>query len=157
MGMQRTGAFTGVAAKHPARKEASVLCLFGHSRHSMTQFGGRWLEPGQFIAAAGSNALDRREVDLETVKRADPVVVDSRDVAKGESGDLLPAYEAGLFYWDNLAEMGDVIIGRRPGRKSREQIILYESHGMGLQDIYTGARVLELAKAQGLGTELPIG
>jgi ornithine cyclodeaminase len=225
MGMQRTGAATGVAAKYLAKKNSKVLGLFGYGRHAMTQleavsrvheltevkvfarnaervaafcaemgarlklkvrpatsreeavkgsdmivimtraseplFDGKWLEPGQFIAAAGSNALDRREVDLETVKRADPVVVDSRETAQNECGDLLPAYEAGIIDWATLPDLGEVIIGRRRGREDgaagAAQIILYESHGIGLQDIYTGARVLELARERGLGAALPFG
>jgi ornithine cyclodeaminase len=120
-------------------------------------FDGKWLEPGQFIAATGSNALDRREIDLETVRRADVIVVDSREVAQGECGDLMPAYENGLVYWENIADMGEVIIGRWPGRTSDDQITLFESHGMALQDLYTGAVALDLARRQGLGIELPIG
>jgi ornithine cyclodeaminase/alanine dehydrogenase-like protein (mu-crystallin family) len=120
-------------------------------------FDGRWIEPGQFIAATGANALNRREIDLATVKRADVVVVDSVEVAAGESGDLLPAFEAGLLYWENVPTLGDVMIGRHPGRTSPEQVTLYESHGMALQDLYTGRRVLDLAIARGLGTPLPFG
>lgn len=120
-------------------------------------FDGRWLEPGQFIAATGSNALDRREIDTETVRRADVIVVDSREVAQGECGDLLPAYENGLVYWENLADMGDVVTGRWPGRTSEAQITLFESHGMAVQDLYAGAVALDLARERGMGLALPIG
>jgi ornithine cyclodeaminase/alanine dehydrogenase-like protein (mu-crystallin family) len=127
------------------------------TRASEPLFDGAWLEPGHFVAAAGSNALDRREVDLETTRRADLIVVDSREVAQRESGDLLPAYEAGLLHWQNLTDLGEVVAACRPGRQSEADVILYESHGMGLQDVYTAARVLELATAQGLGSDLPFG
>jgi ornithine cyclodeaminase len=120
-------------------------------------FDGNWVEPGQFIAAAGVNALDKKEIDLATVKRADLVVVDSREVAQGESGDLLSATESGWLHWENVPDLGEVITGRRPGRTDDLQVTLYESHGMGLQDIYTGARVLELARAKGLGSEVKLG
>jgi ornithine cyclodeaminase len=120
-------------------------------------FDGAWLEPGQFIAATGANALNRRELDLASVKRADVIVVDSVQVAEGECGDLLAGVEAGIIYWENIATLGDVIIGRRPGRTLPEQVTLYESHGMALQDLYTGRRVLELATAKGLGIDLPMG
>jgi ornithine cyclodeaminase len=127
------------------------------TRSAEPLFDGKWLEPGQFIAATGSNALDRREIDTETVRRSDVIVVDSREVAQGECGDLLPAYENGLVYWENIADLGEVIVGRWPGRTSDQQIILFESHGMAMQDLYTGAAVLELARKQGRGVELPIG
>jgi ornithine cyclodeaminase len=120
-------------------------------------FDGQWLEPGQFISATGANALNRREIDLASVRRADLIVVDSVEVAAGECGDLLAGVEAGIVYWENIPTLGDVIIGRRQGRTSPEQVTLYESHGMALQDLYTGRRVLELAAAKGIGTELPMG
>jgi len=59
--------------------------------------------------------------------------------------------------WDFLAEIGEVIAGRAPGRSSDRQITLYESHGMGLQDVYVGAKILALARNRGIGTDLPIG
>jgi ornithine cyclodeaminase len=127
------------------------------TRSSEPLFDGKWLEPGQFVAATGSNALDRREIDTETVRRADVIVVDSREVAQGECGDLLPAFESGLIYWENIADLGEVIIGRWPGRTSADQITLFESHGMALQDLYTGMFALDLARKNGTGLDLPIG
>ncbi|MCC7081356.1 MAG: ornithine cyclodeaminase family protein [Burkholderiales bacterium] len=149
----------GVTVK-PVHSEAEALAG-AHIVNVMTRsdtplFDGRLLAPGQHINAAGSNALDRREVDLEAVRRA-RVVVDSREVARGECGDLLPAIERGLLYWEQVADLGEVLIGQRPGRTSDDDITLFESHGMGLQDLYTGRHVLELARAQGVGVDLPIG
>ena len=118
---------------------------------------GRWLERGQHVNAAGSNALTRRELDAEAVKKCDVVTVDSRGTARKECGDLLPAVETGLIRWETLTEIGDVIAGRHPGRTSPAQITLYESHGMGIQDLYVGAAVLDLARQQHVGTELPVG
>jgi len=120
-------------------------------------FDGALLEPGQFIAATGANALNRREIDLTTVRRCDLITVDSVEVAMGECGDLLAGVEAGIIYWENIPTLGDVIVGRHPGRTAADQITLYESHGMALQDLYTGRRVLELALERGLGIDLPIG
>jgi ornithine cyclodeaminase len=143
----------------PSREETvrGADMVIAMTRASEPVFDGRWIEPGQFIAATGANALDRREIDLATVKRADVIVVDSREVAQGESGDLLPAFENGLLYWENIADLGEVLIGRWPGRTDEQQVTLFESHGMALQDIYTGARVLALAREQGIGVQLPFG
>jgi ornithine cyclodeaminase len=118
---------------------------------------GDWLEPGQHINAAGSNALIRREIDLAAVKRANYIVVDSRGTARNECGDLLPAVEAGLIDWDTLTELGDIIANRAPKRTSPHQITLYESHGMGIQDLYVANALVELARERGLGVDLPIG
>jgi ornithine cyclodeaminase/alanine dehydrogenase-like protein (mu-crystallin family) len=142
-------------SREEAVRGSDIIVIMTRSDEPL--FDGAWLEPGQFISATGANALNRREVDLTTVKRADVIAVDSVEVAMGECGDLLAGVETGIIYWENIPTLGDIIIGRRPGRTSAQQITLYESHGMGLQDLYTGRRVLELASARGLGIDLPIG
>lgn len=117
---------------------------------------GEWLEPGQHVNAAGSNALSRRELDEAAVKKCDVITVDARGTARNECGDLLPAVEKGWLHWVSLAEIGEVIAGRASGRSSPRQITLYESHGMGIQDLWVGAKVLELARERGVGIDLPI-
>jgi len=116
---------------------------------------GDWLEPGQHVNAAGSNALTRRELDLRAVQRCELIAVDSRETARKECGDLLPLVEAGWAHWESLPEVGEIAAGLRPGRTSDQQITLYESHGMGIQDLYTARKVYDLARAQGLGREVP--
>ncbi|MBI2509635.1 MAG: ornithine cyclodeaminase family protein [Betaproteobacteria bacterium] len=118
---------------------------------------GEWLAPGQHVNAAGSNALSRREIDDAVVKKCDVITVDGRGTARNECGDLLPAVEKGWLRWDTLTEIGEVIAGKAPGRTSAKQITLYESHGMGLQDLWVGAKVLELARGRGVGLDIPIG
>jgi len=117
---------------------------------------GAWLEPGQHINAAGSNALNRAEIDEATVERCTLVTVDARGTAQAECGDLAPLVKRGRLSWDTLTEIGDVLAGKTPGRRSADDITLYESHGMGIQDLYVGAQVLELARARGIGTALPM-
>ncbi len=118
---------------------------------------GEWLTPGVHINAAGSNALSRAEIDDATVKRCDLITVDSRGTAQKECGDLVSSAEKGVIQWEYLTEIGDVYAGLAPKRTSATQITLYESHGMGIQDLYGAAKALELAKARGLGVELPVG
>jgi ornithine cyclodeaminase len=118
---------------------------------------GEWLEPGQHINAAGSNALTRRELDEAAVRRCGLIVVDGRGNARTECGDLLPLVERGFYDWDALPELGEVITGRAAGRSAEDEITLYESHGMGIQDIYTARFVLDTAKQSGLGVQLPVG
>lgn len=117
---------------------------------------GAWLNPGQHINAAGANALSRAEIDDETVKRCDYITVDSRGTAQKECGDLISSFEKGIIQWDYLTEIGDIYAGKAPKRTSREQITLYESHGIGIQDIYAAAKAVEIAKARGIGTQLPV-
>jgi alanine dehydrogenase len=117
---------------------------------------GAWLEPGQHINAAGSNSLARRELDAEAIDRCELVVVDSRGTARAECGDLLPAIEGGKRRWERLPELGEVIIGQATGRSGAAQITLYESQGMGIQDLYVAERVVAFALARGLGVRLPM-
>lgn len=120
-------------------------------------FDGAWIEPGLHINAAGSNSLLRQEIDEATVRRAAPIVVDSRAVAVKESGDLLPALEKGRLHAGQLAELGEVINGTRAGRLLPEQVSLFESQGMAVQDLVIAAELARMARAQGLGTEIDVG
>ena len=119
-------------------------------------FEAEWLEPGTHINAAGSNALVRQEISEAVVRLCSPIVVDSIPTAVAESGDLLPLLEKGRLHSRRLTELGDVLIGRCEGRTSREQITLFESQGLAIQDLAVAAELLELAREQGLGCELPL-
>ena len=94
---------------------------------------------------------------MAAVRRAAVLVVDSRGAARTEGGDLLPLVEEGFLEWDNLVELGEVLTGRAPGRTGDDQVTLYESHGMAIQDLYVGARLFALARERGIGVDLPIG
>jgi len=120
-------------------------------------FDGEWLAPGTHVNAAGSNSLLRREVDETTVRRAQPVVVDSRPSALKEAGDLLPALEKGRLHAGALTELGEVIAGIRPGRTSRDQVTLFESQGMAIQDLVIAAALARKARSEGVGTEVDLG
>ena len=120
-------------------------------------FDGEWLAPGTHVNAAGSNSLARQEIDETTVRRARPVVVDSRAGAVKEAGDLLPAFEKGRLHAGALTELGEVVAGIRPGRTEREQVTLFESQGMAIQDLAVAAHLLRLARERGVGSEVPFG
>ena len=120
-------------------------------------FDAAWLSPGTHINAAGSNSVIRREVGEDVLKACRPIVVDSVDTALKEAGDLLPLFEKGRLSERQLVELGDVILGRHPGRAKPEDITLFESQGMAIQDISVAVRLEALAREQGLGVELPYG
>ena len=120
-------------------------------------FDAAWLSPGTHINAAGSNSVIRREVGEDVIKLSRPIVVDSVDTALKEAGDLLPGLEKGRFNERQWVELGDVILGRHPGRSKAEDITLFESQGMAIQDIAVAARLEALAREQGLGVQLPYG
>lgn len=120
-------------------------------------FNAEWLLPGTHINAAGSNSLIRRELGEDVVARCSPIVVDSIDSALREAGDLLPSLEKGRLQARQLIELGDVICRRHAGRSKAEQITLFESQGMAVQDLAVAARLDLLARERGLGVKLPYG
>jgi len=119
-------------------------------------FDADWLEPGTHVNAAGSNALIRQELSEAALRRASLIAVDAVPTALAEAGDLLPLLEKGRLHSRQLVELGDVIVGRHAGRTSAEQITVFESQGMAIQDLAVGLRVLAAARERGLGVELPL-
>jgi ornithine cyclodeaminase len=150
---------TGVTVV-PTNSPEATVCesdLIGTVTTSVTPlFDADWLMPGAHINAAGSNALIRQELSEATVRRCGLITVDSVPTALAEAGDLLPLLEKGRLHSRQLVELGDVITGRHPGRTSDEQITLFESQGMAIQDLAVAVRVLAAAEAAGLGQEIPL-
>ena len=120
-------------------------------------FDAGWLSPGTHINAAGSNSLIRRELSEDAVKACRMIVVDSVESALRESGDLLPLLEKGRLQPRQLIELGDVISGRQGGRSTPDEMTLFESQGMAIQDRALAVRLEALARERGLGSELPFG
>lgn len=115
-----------------------------------------WVSSGTHLNAAGSNALIRRELPEELIRKCCPIVVDTVETALRESGDLLPLLEKGRLLPRQLVELGDVITGRMPVKFNSQGCSVFESQGLGVQDLAVALGVLERAVAQGLGVELPI-
>jgi ornithine cyclodeaminase/alanine dehydrogenase-like protein (mu-crystallin family) len=119
-------------------------------------FDGNRLELGAHVNAIGSNALIRREVDDTTVRRSALIVVDSKEQARLECGDLLGPLERGLIHWEQVRELGDVVAGHIPGRRQASDITLFESHGLAIWDLAAGMAVYDAAKAKGIGREIAL-
>jgi ornithine cyclodeaminase len=120
-------------------------------------FDAAWLSPGTHINGAGSNSVIRREIGEDVLKLCRPIVVDSVDTALKEAGDLLPLLEKGRLSERQMVELGNVLLGQHPGRTTPEQITLFESQGMAIQDIAVAVRLEALARERGLGLALPYG
>ncbi len=122
-------------------------------------FDGHWLGRGVYVASiGGSDASNkRREIDDETIRRADLYVVHAKDVAQQDrSPDIWEAAEKGLVAWDAIHEIQELVAGRVAGRTSPEQVTLYNNNtGSGIQFAAVGSALLKRARALGLGRELP--
>lgn len=134
--------------------EADVVTTVTGS--STPVFDGRWLRPGVHVNAVGSNFAQKQELDALTVRRAHRIVVDDIAVARMECGDLLhPDASAGLD-WNAIHPLSDVVGGIVPGRTAPDEITLFESHGLGLEDLAVASVILDLAQRRGIGMEIPL-
>ena len=118
-------------------------------------FNGDLLKEGSHVNAAGSNHWMRAEIDEKTVTRSSLIVVDDLEKAKAECGDLLLAEARGTFRWDMAQELRDVIGGRVSKPSAAEEITLFESMGVALEDIAAAQLVYHKAVDQGIGDQLP--
>lgn len=115
---------------------------------------GRALSPGTFICAVGATTPNRRELDEEAVARCGTIVVEHLPQASTECGELLHAATKGLLDWGNVVELKDVVGGRVPGRRSADEINLFDTIGTGAEDIAIATFALRKAREQGLGKPL---
>lgn len=131
---------------------ADIVCATTHAAEPVLR--GAWLEPGTHLNSVG---LGGRELDDDTIAQA-VLVVESRRAAlfpgPGGAADLVAPLEKGLISREQLQEVGQLIAGTRPGRTSADQISLYKSVGVAVQDAVAARLVLEAAEAQGVGIEV---
>jgi ornithine cyclodeaminase/alanine dehydrogenase-like protein (mu-crystallin family) len=219
LGAVRTGAASGLATRHMARDDASVLGVIGTGGQAMTQIQavcavrpirqvkvfsrdpqrreafarrvaeetdlsvqpadsaeecvrgsdvvtvitnarepalqGAWLDQGAHVNAAGGNSWVRRELDQEAVERSDIIAVDHLEQAKMECGDLIWAADQGALRWEQVQELAHLVAGTAQGRQDGQQITLFESQGVALEDIAAANLAYRLAQDRGLGQALP--
>ena len=118
-------------------------------------FDGHILEEGTHVCAIGSNYLTKAEIDVTTIRRADHVVCDSLEACQLEAGDFAPAIEDGSLDWSRVHQLSDVVVGRETGRALPEDITLFKSVGLGLEDLAVAVRIYQRARLEGLGRPLP--
>jgi alanine dehydrogenase len=140
-----------------ASEGADVVCATTHPVEPVVRL--EWLAPGTHVTSVGFNPQGR-EVDDATVAAA-LVVVESREAVLAPdpagSSDLLQPIERGLIDSAHIhAEVGELVEGGRPGRTSDEQITLYKSVGVAVQDCVAAALVLRAARERGAGSEIEL-
>ena len=115
---------------------------------------GEWLRPGTHVNAAGNNSWLKREIDTRAVASASVVAVDDVEQAKMECGELMRAAEVGRFSWDCAVPIHDIVAGKVDGRYDADDITLFESQGLALEDVAVCEQIVRLAKDNNLGTPL---
>ncbi|MCX8160184.1 MAG: ornithine cyclodeaminase family protein [Candidatus Saccharicenans sp.] len=132
-----------------AVRQAEVVIAATNSREPV--FKGEWLEPGTHVTAIGSFQPEVRELDSETIRKG-RVFVDSLEAAREEAGDLIIPVKEGLITWDKVeAELGEVIAGEKPGRKNADEITVFKSVGLAVQDAMVAIGAYRKAVSQNIG------
>ena len=143
----------------PARSAEAVVdesdILITITNSSRPVFEGGWIRPGTHINAAGGNSLARRELDDACLRRCRTIVVDSRDQARLECGEFLRPLEKGFLHWEQVGELGEVVTGRRPPRNNPDEITLFKSLGLAIEDVAVAARVYQMALEGNKGCVIP--
>jgi ornithine cyclodeaminase len=144
-----------VATAREAVEGSDLVCTTTAAREPVLR--GAWLAPGAHVNAVGACFATARELDTEAVRRA-RVIVDRRESALHEAGDLLIPIQEGALGEDHVAgELGDVLLGRVPGRRSPEEVTLFESLGIAVEDLAAAQHVYQQALAQGAGVAVRFG
>lgn len=116
---------------------------------------GRWLKPGVHINAIGANYEHRRELDQDAVLAARFICTDDIEQVRYESTDLAEPVKAGVYSWDRVHGLSEVVSGKLHGRTSRDDITLFKSLGVAMEDVALAVRAYENAVARGVGVSLP--
>ena len=133
-----------------AVRDADVVCTVTSSAVPVLEHG--WLKPGVHINAVGSSIPSARELDTGTMSAA-ALFVDRRESTVNEAGDyLFPLREGALDESHIRAELGEVLIGTADGRRSDDELTVFKSLGLAVEDLAAAEHVLAGAEAENAGT-----
>lgn len=143
------------ASPDDALEDADVVCTATNSATPV--FSGENLVEGVHVNAVGSFKPTMRELDLETIRRMDKVVVDTREGAWAEAGELIHARDEGVLSDEELyAELGELCTGAKPGREDAAERTFFKSVGNAVQDAVAAQVAYEAAVEAGLGVEVDL-
>ncbi len=127
---------------------ADIVCTCTSAREPILQ--REWLQAGTHVNAVGSSVPTVRELDSETMA-ASSLFVDRRESAVNEAGDLLLARLDGGHI---RAELGEVLIGAHTGRESGDELTVFKSLGLAVEDLAAAELIVRKAREQGIGVEV---
>ena len=117
---------------------------------------GSQITSGTHINAAGGNHYMRRELDDDAVLNSNVIATDDINQARAECGDLINVIDRGLLRWHNIHQMSEITSGIKTGRTNENQITLYESQGLAIQDLTAAAHIYSKAIQNKIGTTVDI-
>jgi ornithine cyclodeaminase len=135
---------------------------------SVPVFDGNWLQAGQHVTTiVGSNvglvkggfaSAKRREIDDATLARSDVHgIVSIQQAIQDEQADIYDPVQRGVIKWEQLIEIGEILVGKKEGRTKADQITFFKNNaGQGVADVALGAKVLENIKRKNAGQKLNV-
>ncbi len=137
-----------------AIRNADIICAATTS--STPIFPGDLVNPGTHVNAIGSFTPEMQEIDSALLLKA-RIIVDSREAVLAESGDLIIPIQQGLLDENDIyAELGEIVAGSCPGRTSEDQITVFKSVGLAIQDAMASSRALERALHSKIGMQVKL-
>jgi ornithine cyclodeaminase/alanine dehydrogenase-like protein (mu-crystallin family) len=144
-----------VASARAAVEGADLICTVTTSVEPILL--GEWLAPGAHINAVGACTRNARELDSLAVQRS-RLFVDRRESALNEAGDFLIPKSEGVFGDEHVCgELGEVLLGRSAGRRSAQEITLFKSLGIAVEDLVVASHLERVARERGVGTLVELG
>ena len=138
-----------------AVNQADIICCATRSNEPV--FNGNDVQPGTHINGVGSYLPEMREVDVTTIFCTDKIVVDDLVGVKDEAGELLYAASSGKWSFDDVhAQLGELVVGKKPGRQALEEITFFKSVGAAYFDLAVAKGVYAKAKEVGVGIEVEV-
>jgi len=145
---------TAASSAEEAVRDADIVIAATTSTNPVVE--GRWLKRGAHINAIGANFPQKRELDADAVLRCDVIAADSREQSRQEAGDLIHVFGDDAARWDQVRELAEIVAGKFSGRTSPDEITLFKSNGIAIEDVVVAGRVYELARDRGLGRQIPL-
>ena len=131
---------------------AEVVCTTTAAKEPIVE--KRWLARGAHVNAVGSSIPTARELETETMAEAS-LFVDRRESTLNESGDYLIPAAQGVFGPDHIrAELGEVLVGSHSGREHEDELTVFKSLGIAVEDLASAELVLRRARERGVGVEV---
>lgn len=143
----------GAASAEAAVHDADIVVTATTSEKPVVL--GDWLAPGTHVNAIGANFEHRRELDSAAVGRAAVIATDDLEQVRYEATDLVAPVGEGVINWDRVCGLGEIVAGKRPGRTGANDITLFKSLGVALEDVALAAVAYEKALERGIGQKLP--
>ncbi len=134
--------------------KSDIICTATSSATPI--FDGNKVKPGTHINGIGSHTPNARELDTAIVKKS-KFIADSYEACLKEAGDIMIPIEEGAIDKSHMfADLGEIVTGKKSARENNDEITLFKSNGLAIQDVATAKLVYDKAKAAGVGTDVKI-